>query len=60
MLAIFVARRAHVVSMPLDTQRTVTANWYVEHWLPKLLDAVVAHRPRTRLSGLLLHHDIYS
>ena len=57
MVAVFVARRGHVITVPLDTQRTVTANWYVKHCLPKVLDAVVLHRPRTRLRGLLLHHD---
>ena len=57
MVAVFVAKRGPVTTVPLDTQRTVTANWYVEHCLPKVFEAVVAHRPRTRLRGLLLHHD---
>ena len=57
MLSDFMARRGHVVSVPVDIQRTVTANWYVEHCLPKVLDAVVVNQPRTHLCALLLHHD---
>lgn len=57
MVATFVSKTGHVVTIPLVTQRTVTADWYVNHCLPKVLEAVPQQRPRTRHRGLLLHHD---
>ena len=57
MVAVFVAKRGHVVTVPLETQRTVTAHWYVDQCLPKVLSAVSDRRPRTRHRGLLLHQD---
>ena len=43
MVVTFVAKVAHVTTVPLVTQWTVTADWYVEHCLPQVLD-VVAHQ----------------
>ena len=57
MVAVFVAKSGHVVTVPLETQRTVTAHWYVDQCLPKVLAAVADRRPRTRHRGLLLHQD---
>ena len=57
MIAVFVSRAGHVATIPLVTQRTVTAAWYVEECLPRVLAAVAERRPRTRHRGLLLHHD---
>ena len=57
MAAVFVAKSGHVCTVPLDTQRTVTAAWYTTVCLPRLLHAVAARRPRTGHRGVLLHHD---
>ena len=39
------------------TRHTAHSHWYIEHCLPKVLDAVMAHHPRTHFCCLLLHHD---
>eukprot|EP00112_Aurelia_sp_Birch-Aquarium-sp1_P003207 Seg13574.1 transcript_id=Seg13574.1/GoldUCD/mRNA.D3Y31 product="Histone-lysine N-methyltransferase SETMAR" pseudo=true protein_id=Seg13574.1/GoldUCD/D3Y31 len=57
MIAVFVSRAGHVATIPLVTQRTVIAAWYVKDCLPRVLAAVAERRPRTRHRGLLLHHD---
>ena len=57
MVAVFVARTGHIVTIPLVQQRTVTGDWYVTNCLPQVLDAVARRRPRTRNRGMLLHHD---
>jgi histone-lysine N-methyltransferase SETMAR len=57
MVAVFVARSGIVATVPLVTQRTVTARWYVSECLPRVLQEVSQRRPRTRHRGLLLHHD---
>ena len=57
MIAVFVSRVGHVATIPLVTQRTVTAAWYVLDCLPCVLAAVAERRPRTQHRGLLLHHD---
>ena len=57
MITVFVSRVGHVATIPLATQRTVTAAWYVQDCLPCVLAAVAERRPRTRHRGLLLHHD---
>ena len=41
----------------LRTERTVTADWYFNHCLPKIFQALCKRRPRTGVRGLLLHHD---
>ena len=40
MVATFVAKVAVVTTVALVTQWTVTADWYVGHCLPQVLDAV--------------------
>ena len=47
---------AHVTTVLLVTQRTVTADWRVEHCLPQVLHAVAPRRPRTLHRAILLHH----
>ena len=56
MIAVFVSRAGHLATIPLVTQRTVTAAWYVKDCLPCVLATVAERRPRTRRRGLLLHH----
>ena len=38
-------------------RKTVTADWYVNHCLPKVFQAWCTWRHRTGVRGLLLHHD---
>ena len=41
----------------LKSSRPVTADWYVNHCLPKIFQAWCKRRSRTGVRGLLFHHD---
>ena len=56
-IAYFYAKFGHVATIPLEDRKTVTADWYVNHCLPKVLQAWCKRRLRTGVRGLLLHHD---
>ena len=43
--------------MPLEDRKTVTTDWYANHCLPKIFQALCKRRPRMGVRGLLLHHD---
>ena len=45
------------VAIPLEHQRTVTAQWYTTVALPQVLQKLREMCPRVGLSGILLHHD---
>ena len=53
----FFAKFGHVATIPLEDRRTVTADWYVNHCLPKIFQVWCKRRPRTGVRGLLLLHD---
>ena len=55
-IACFFAKFGHVATIPLEYRRTVTADCYVNHCLPKIFQAWRKRRPRTGIRGLLLHH----
>ena len=57
MIACFFAKFGHFATIPLEDRKTVTADWYVNHCLPKVFQAWCKRRPRTRVRSLLLHHD---
>ena len=57
MIACFFAKVGHVATIPLEDRKTVTADWYVNHCVPKIFQAWCQRRPRTGVRGLLLHHD---
>ena len=57
MIACFFAKFGHVATIPLEDRKTVTADWYVNHCLPKVFQACCKWRPRTGVRGRLLHHD---
>ena len=57
MIACFYAKFGQVATIPLEDRKTVTADWYVNHYLPKVFQAWCKRRPRTGVRGLLLHHD---
>ena len=39
MIACFLAKLGHVATIPLEDRKTVTADWYVNHCLPKVFQA---------------------
>ena len=57
MVACFFAKFCHVATIPLEHRRTVTADWYVNHCLPKIFQAWCKRRPGIGVHGLLLHYD---
>ena len=57
MIACFFAKFGHVATIPLEDRKTVTADWYVNHCLPKVFQAWCKQRPRPGVRGLRLHHD---
>ena len=57
MIACFFAKFGHVVTIPLEDRKTVTADWYVNHCLPTIFQAWCKRRPLTGVLGLPLHHD---
>ena len=57
MIVVFFGKRGTVETVLLEHQKTVTATWYTEVCLPKLITTLKALRPRTPLNTWLLHHD---
>ena len=57
MVLTFFAAGGHVATIPLENQRTVTAQWYTTVALPQVLQKLREKRPRAGFSGILLHHD---
>ena len=57
MIAYFFENFGRVATIPLEYRKAVTADWYVNHCLPKIVQAWCKRRPRTGVCGLLLHHD---
>ena len=53
----FFAKFGLVATIPLEDRKAVTADWYVNHCLPKIFQAWFKRRPRTGVRDLLLHHD---
>ena len=56
MIACFFTKFGHVATISLD-RKTVTADWYVNHCLPRVFQAWCKLCPLTGVRGLLLHHD---
>ena len=57
MIDCFFAKFGHVATISLEDRKTVTADWYVNHCLPKVFQAWCTRSSRTGVRGLLLHHD---
>ena len=57
MMACFFAKFGHVATIPLEDRETFTADWYVNHFLPKIFQAWCKRHPWMGVRGLLLHHD---
>ena len=57
MVALFFSKTGHNFTIPLEGQRTVTAQWYVEQCLPVVFNAWRQGRQKMVTQGLLLHHD---
>ena len=57
MIACFFAKFGNVAIILLEDRKTVTADWYANHCLPKVFQAWCKRRPQTGVRGLLLNHD---
>ena len=57
MVLTFLAAGGHEATIPLEHQRTVTAQWDTTVALPQVLQKLREKHPRVGLSGILLHHD---
>ncbi|CAH1987795.1 unnamed protein product [Acanthoscelides obtectus] len=54
MIATFVSKAGHIVTIPLNEQRTVTADWYTTICLPKVITELRIINPERRI---ILHQD---
>lgn len=54
MVATFVSKAGHVATIPLQDQRTVTADWYISICLPEVIAEFRKTNPQRRM---ILHHD---
>ncbi|CAH1961383.1 unnamed protein product [Acanthoscelides obtectus] len=54
MVATFVSKAGHIATIPLNEQRTVTADWYTTIFLPKLITELRKINPERRI---ILHQD---
>ncbi|CAF1403876.1 unnamed protein product [Rotaria sp. Silwood1] len=57
MVAIFFMKSGLIKSVPLETDATVNANWYVNTCLPQVFTAVSERRETRGLRGLIFHDD---
>ena len=57
MIVVFFSRRGIITRLPLNTQRTVTANWYIESCLLLLFNKLQELGPKCQLRTWLLRHD---
>ena len=56
-ISCFFAKVGHVATIPLEDRKTVTADWYANHCLPKVFQAWCTRQSPTGVRGPLLHHD---
>ncbi|CAH1968055.1 unnamed protein product [Acanthoscelides obtectus] len=54
MVATFVSKAGHIATIPLNEQRTVTADWYTTNCLPKVITELRKINPERRI---ILHQD---
>ncbi|CAH2000823.1 unnamed protein product [Acanthoscelides obtectus] len=54
MVATFVSKAGHIATIPLNEQRTVTADWYITICLPKVITQLRKINPERRI---ILHQD---
>ena len=57
MVVTFFSTTGQLATVVLEDQRTVTAKWYTDVWLPQVFSKIQEKRPSTGLRGILLHHD---
>ena len=57
MVFTFFAAGGHVATIPLEHQRTVTAQCYTTVAFPQVVQKLLEKHPRVGLSGILLSHD---
>ncbi|CAH1991160.1 unnamed protein product [Acanthoscelides obtectus] len=49
MVATFVSKAGHIATIPLNHQRTVTADWYTTICLPKVITELRKINPQRRI-----------
>ncbi|CAH1962309.1 unnamed protein product [Acanthoscelides obtectus] len=54
MVATFVSKAGHIATIPLNEQRTITADWYTTICLPKVITDLLKINPQRRI---ILHQD---
>lgn len=57
MVATFFSKAGHLVTVPVEHHRTVTAQWYTDICLNAVFDAWSQRRPNDQLRHVRLHHD---
>ena len=57
MATIITPENIYRVKSLIEDRKTATADWYVNHCLPRIFQAWCKRCPRTGVCGLLLHHD---
>ncbi|UYV69236.1 hypothetical protein LAZ67_6002921 [Cordylochernes scorpioides] len=57
MLAVFITARGAVSRVALENHKTVTAKWYTEECLPKVVQVIKRLGPNSRTDTWLFHHD---
>lgn len=56
MIAVFFTRRGILERVVLESQRTVTASWYINDCLPKVFQKLQEIRPNSRMDTWHFHH----
>ena len=57
MVATFFTRSGHLATVQVASQSTVTADWYTNTCLPKVVEKFQEKRPKTGCRGIQFHHD---
>lgn len=57
MVATFFRKTGHIATVALESQRTVTADWYCTVCLPQVISSLEGARPKCGVRGLWLHQD---
>ena len=53
----FVLESGHIATITLLEQKTVTARWYIDVYIPQVLQKWMTFHPRSKTSNLFWHHD---
>lgn len=56
-IAVFFGKCGLIERVILNGQKNVTAIWYIENCLPRVIQSLKKLRPRSRMDSWFLHHD---